>query len=67
MVESKREPVKGRNCGSTEKLSERVPENGRISVSTKKRQNPGEDWLKVETVRVPKKYPDEYLNMVESV
>ena len=47
-------------------MSERVPKNARISVSTGKWQNPGEYREKVESVRVPKNCPDEYLKMVES-
>ena len=51
----------------TEKLSGRVPENGRISDSSGKWKNPGEYSEKVESVPVPKNIPDEYLKMVESV
>ena len=65
MVESGREPVIGRNPASTEKLSGRVPEKRRISVSTKKWENPGENRRKVETLRVPKKYLAVYLKRVE--
>ena len=36
MVESGRVPAKGTICASIEKVSRRVPENGRISVSTEK-------------------------------
>ena len=40
---------------SIEKLSGRVPKNGRISVSTEIWLNPGEYREKVELVRVPGK------------
>ena len=58
---------KSRICASTEKLSERVSEKGRISVSTGKLLNPGMYWEKVESLLVPKNYPNEQLKMVESV
>ena len=67
MVESGREPGKGRIRASTEKLSGRVPKNARISVSTGKLKNPGQFREKVESVRVPKNCPDEYLKTLESV
>ena len=57
MVESGRVSGKGRIRASTEKLSARVPKNGRISVSTAKWKNRGEYWEKVEVVRVLKKQP----------
>ena len=67
MVESGRVPVKGRNNASTEKLFGRVLESGRISVSAEKWWNSGEYREKLESVRVPKNYPDEYLKRVGSV
>ena len=67
MVESGRGPVIGRNLASTEKLSGRIPENDRISVSLEKWWNSGEHREKVESVRVPKNYPDDYLKRIESV
>ena len=51
---------------TAEKLSVRVPKNGRIRVSTGKCENPGEYREKVESVRVPRNFPDEYRKMVES-
>ena len=65
MVEFGRVKGKVRFRVSTEKLYGRVPEKRRISVSTKKWKNRGEDRVKVQTVRVPKHYLDEYLKMVE--
>ena len=65
MVESGRVPGKGRIRASTEKLSGRVPDKGRISLSTQKWLNPGEYREKVDSVRVPKNCPDEYLTRVE--
>ena len=67
IVESGRVPGKGRIRASTEKLFGRVPKNGRISVSIGKLWNHSEYWEKIESVRVPKNYPDEYRKMVESV
>ena len=61
MVESGRVPAKGRFRGSIEKLSRREPEKGRISVSTEKWKNPGEHTEKVESVRVSKTCPNQYL------
>ena len=55
------------NRASTEKLSGPVQKNGWISVSTKKLLNPGEYRQKVEFVRQPKNYPDQYGKMIESV
>ena len=51
---------------STEKLSERVPKNGRIRMSTEIWYNLGECLEKVESVRVPKNCLDEYRKIVES-
>ena len=67
MVESGLVLGKGRIGARTENFSCRVPEKGRISVSTKKLYNPSEYGEKVESVRVPKNFPDEYLKSVESV
>ena len=58
---------KGIIRASSKKLSGRVPENGRISVSLEKLWNSGEHREKVESVRVPKNYPDDYLKRIESV
>ena len=67
MEESRRVPGKRGIRASTEKLSVRVPKNGRISVSTVKLYNSGEYREKVEFVRVPKNNPDDYPSMVESM
>ena len=67
MVESGRVPGKDRFRASTEKLSERVLDKGRMSISNKKWLNPGEYREKVESVRVPKNCPDEYGKRVQSV
>ena len=53
MVESVQVPGKGRIHESIEKLSRRVPKNGRISVSTRIWSNQGEYREKLESVRVP--------------
>ena len=50
MVESGQVQGKGRIRATLEKLSGRVSEKGRISVSTRKRQNPGEYRETVESV-----------------
>ena len=55
MVESVRVRGTGRICVSIEKLCGRVPEKGRISVSTEKRWNPGKYREKVESVQGSKK------------
>ena len=57
MVEFGRVPGKSRIHLNIEKLSRRVPEKGRICVSTKEWQNPGEYREKVESVRVSKNSP----------
>ena len=67
MVESGRVPGKGRIHAIIEKMSGRVSEKGRISVSTRFWWNPSEYQEKIESVRVPKNCPDEYRKMVESV
>ena len=67
MVKSERVSGKGRIRATIDKLSGRVSEKGRISVSTGNWYNLGEYWEKVESVRVPKIYPDEYQKRVESV
>ena len=67
MVESERLTGKGRIRSTTDKLSGRVPQNGRMSVSTAKWWNPGEYREKEESVRVLKNCPHEYRKMVESV
>ena len=66
MIESGRAPGKGIIRASIEKLSERVPKNGRIRVSTAKLMDSGEYRDKVESVRVPKNCPNEYPKMEES-
>ena len=67
MVESGREPGKGRIPLSIEKLSGQVSEVGTISVSTEKWLNPGEYREKVESVPLLKNSPDEFWKMVKSV
>ena len=67
MVESGQLLGKSGIRASTKKLSGRVPEKGRISVSTGKWWNPGEYPENVESVRVPKNIPDEYLKSLELV
>ena len=52
MVESGRVPGKGMIRASIEKLSQQVPGNDRICVSTEKCWNPGEYREKVEFVQV---------------
>ena len=54
MVESGQVPGIGRIPTSIEKLSRRVPEKGRIYVSTKKSYNLGEYQEKLESLRVSK-------------
>ena len=60
MVDSEQVPGKGRIHASIEKLSGRVSEKGRISVSTRKWQNPGEYREKLESVPLMKNCPDEF-------
>ena len=60
MVESGRVPGEGRLRATIEKLSGRVSEKGRISVSTRNLENPGEHREKVESVPLLKNYPDEF-------
>ena len=67
MVESGRVPGIGRIRESIEKLSLRVPEKGRICVSTEKWWNPGEYRENVESLRVSKNRLREYRKMVESL
>ena len=67
MVESGGVLGKGRIRASNEKVSRRVPEKGRISVSTEKLLNPGEYWEMVESVIVSKTCRGEYRKRVESV
>ena len=67
IVESGRVAGKGRIGTSIEKLSQRVPEKGRIYVSTEKWYNPGKYREKVESVRVLKNCPREYQKRIESV
>ena len=67
MVESGRLLEKDRIDASNEILSRRVPEKGRMSVSTENWYNSGNYSEKVESVRVPRNFPDEYLKMVESL
>ena len=66
-VESRRVPAKDGIRASTKKLSGPVRKNGRISVSTEILFNPGEYGQKMEFVRVPKNYPNQYEKMVEYV
>ena len=54
MVEFRGVTGKNRIRVSIEKLSRRVPEMGRICVSTEKWENPGEYREKVESLRVSK-------------
>ena len=65
MVESGRVPRKGNIREIIEKLSGRVLEKGRISVSTRKWFNPGEYWEMVESVPLLKNCPDEFQKNVE--
>ena len=67
MVEYGRVPGKGRIRAIIEKLSRRVPKNGRIYMSTEKWYNMGEYREKVESVRVAKNCPDDFQKMVEFV
>ena len=67
MVESGQVLGKGRIRAITEKLSERVPKNGRIRVSTGKWKDLGEYGDKVESVRVSKNCSSKYKKRVESV
>ena len=67
MVESGRMPRKDRFRASIEKLSRRVPENGRISVSIEKWFNSGEYGEMVESVEVSTTCRGEYRKMVELV
>ena len=67
MVESVRVLGKCRIGARTQIFSRRVPEKGRISVSTKKLYNPSEYGEKVEAVRVLRNFHDEYLKSIESV
>ena len=60
MVESGWLPGKGRIRASNEKLSGRVREKGRISVSTEKRKNPGEYREIVESAQVSKNCTDKF-------
>ena len=57
MVEYGRVPGKARIRASIEKLYRRIPENGRICVSTEKWWNPTEYREKVESLRVLKILP----------
>ena len=66
MIESGRVPRKGRIRAITEKLSERVPENAKIRVSTGKRENQAKSRENVESVQEQKSCPNEYRKMVES-
>ena len=66
MVESGRVQGKGRIRASIEKLSGRVPKNGRIGVSTRKWYNTGKYRKKVESVRGPKNCSNEYRKIVQS-
>ena len=65
MVEFGRVPPKARIRPSIGKLFGRVPEQSPISVRIEKWLNPGEYREKLESVRVPKNSPDDYLTRVE--
>ena len=67
MVESDGVLGKGRIRASIEKVSRRVPEKGRISVSTEKWLNAGDYWEMVESVRVSTTCRGEYRKRVESL
>ena len=67
MVESGRVPGKVRIRATIEKLSGRVSEKGRISVSTRNLENPSEHREKVESVPLLKNCTDDYQKNVESV
>ena len=67
MEESGRVPGKARMRASIEKVSRRVLQNRRMSVSTEKWKNLGGYREKVESVRVSKNCLDEYRKRVESV
>ena len=67
MASSGSVPGKGRIRASVEKLSRQVLEKVRICVSTEKWQNPDQYGEKVESVRVSKNCPGEYLKTVEYV
>ena len=67
MVESGRVPGEGRLRATIEKLPGRVSEKGRISVSTRNLENPGEHREKVESVPLLKNCTDDYQKNVESV
>ena len=67
IVESRRVPGKCRIRATIEKVSRRVLENGRISVSTEKWFNPGEYGEMVESVEVSTTCHGEYRKMVELV
>ena len=67
MVESERVPGKGRIRTRIEKLSRRVREKGRISVSTENERIRASTGKKVESVQVLKKCPDEYRKRVDLV
>ena len=60
MLEYGRVPRKGRIRTTIKKHSGRVLEKGRISVSTRNCQNPGESQEKVESVPLLKNCPDEF-------
>ena len=61
--------VLGKGCirATVEKLSVRVSEKDKISVSTGKWLNPGEYREKVESMPLFKNYPDEFRKRVESL
>ena len=67
MVESGRVPREGRLRATIEKLSGRVSEKGRISVSTRNLENPGEHREKVESVSLLKNWTDDYQKRAELV
>ena len=67
MEESGRVRGKGRIRSSIKKVSRRVPEKARMSVSTEKWKNPGEYLEKVESMQLLKNYLDEFRKRLESV
>ena len=67
MVDSRRVSRKGIIRASTEKHYGRLPEYGKVSVSTAKWKIPGEYRENEESVLVRKNSPDDYRKMVESV
>ena len=67
MPESGSVPGKGRFRASVENLSQGVPKNGQICVSTEKCQNRDQYREKVESMLVSHNCPGECRKMVESM